>query len=203
MKKILFMFMAAFALLLTACNGCGPKDEPEQKSDAVVITSDDWNDLIEKSVIAIQSAYPEYTFYEAAGDVKKIGEDKWGVDHNTFQIVFGKINGNATVIGDVKNDTLVLTQIDEPWLEDVHMTPFVPVDLDLAIKTLQKTIDIAPEGQPAVLRFQLYPNEIEPRFFVGSVASCMTVNCYSMKVNDPLGDREGLWVEHTGLAAKK
>ena len=205
MKKILFIFMAAFTMLFTACQSCGTQPEPEQKDDAVVIASDNWDDLIEKSLIAIHANYPEYEFYEASGNVKKIDKDgiTWGVDRNTFQIVFGKINGNATVIGTVKNDTLNLFQVDEPWLEDVHMTPYVPVDLNSAIEVIQKNADFEPEGCIMVLRYQLWPGEAEPRWFAGSAFDCLTVGANTMKFNEPLSDTKNRWVEHTGFAAQK
>lgn len=188
--------MAAFALLLTSCNSCGPKDEPEQKSDAVVITSDDWDDLIEKSVIGIQTAYPEYTFYEASGNLKKLPDGKWGVDRSTFHIAFGKINGIGTVTGVVKNDTLVLAQFDEPWLEDVHMTPFVGYSLNDAIEKIQSEIDIAfQEGECAVLRHQLFPGIYEPEYLIGSWSSCHSCRAFSGEVDVPIKDLKGLQLE--------
>lgn len=202
MKKILFLFVAAFAMLFTSCQGCG-NTEPEQKGDEVIIIkSDNWNEIIAKVIPAVNANYPEYAFYEASGTVKKL-DDQWGIDHNTFQAAFGNPFRVASVLAYVQNDTLKFYQVDEPWCEDVYMTPFVPCDLDLAIQTLQKTIDIAPEGRPAVLRFQLFPNIIEPEWLVGSIAECHSVNVYSLTVDQPLGDTKNLVVEHTGLAAKK
>lgn len=202
MKKIFLFVVAAFAMLFTSCQNCGNTPEPEQKDDAVVITSDDWKDIIAKVIPAVNANYPEYAFYEASGTVKKL-DDQWGIDHNTFQAAFGNPFRVASVLAYVQNDTLKFYQVDEPWCEDVYTTPFTPCDLDLAIKTLQKTIDIAPEGSPAVLRFQLYPGIIEPQVIVGTIAECHTVNVYSLTVDQPLGDTKNLVVEHTGLAAKK
>lgn len=202
MKKILFLFVAAFAMLFTSCQGCG-NTEPEQKGDeAIIINSDNWNEIIAKVIPAVNANYPEYAFYEASGTVKKL-DDQWGIDHNTFRAAFGNPFRVASVLAYVQNDTLKFYQVDEPWCEDVYTTPFTPCDLDLAIKTLQKTIDIAPEGSPAVLRFQLFPGIIEPEFLVGSIAECHSVNVYSLTVDQPLGDTKKLVVEHTGLAAKK
>ena len=198
--------MAAFAMLFTACQSCGTQPEPEQKDTAVVIASDDWTDLVEKSAIAIHAAYPEYEFYEASGNLKKINLENttWGVDRNTFQIVFGKVNDNATVIGTIKNDTLKLEQVDEPWLEDVHTTPFVSLDLDYAIKKIQEAVDIEfKEGSPAVLRFQLYPNINEPEFLIGHISDCHSIKVFSGKVDEPLKGAKGLCAKQPGFAEKK
>ena len=196
MKKILFIFVAAFTMLFTACQSCGTQPEPEQKDDAVVIASDNWDDLIEKSVIAIQGAYPEYTFYEASGNLKKLEDGKWGVDRNTFRIAFGKINGNATVIGTVKKDTLRLIQVDEPWLEDVHTTPFVPYSLNDAIEAIQAKVDVEfTEGEPAVLRFQLFPGIYEPELLIGSWSACHSLKVYSGGVDIPLKTMKGFQLE--------
>lgn len=202
MKKIFLFVVAAFAMLFTSCQNCGNTPEPEQKDDAVVITSDDWKDIIAKVWPAVNSQYPDYAFYEAEGKVKKLDE-VWGVDRNTFRAAFGNPFKIASVIAYIQNDTLKFYQVDEPWCEDIYMTLFVPCDLTMAIETLQKTIDIAPEGSPAVLRHQLFPNELEPRWFIGSIAECHTVNVYSLIVDQPLKDFGGLQVEHTGFAAKK
>lgn len=201
MKKILFLFVAAFAMLFTSCQGCG-NTEPEQKDNAIVITSDNWDDIIAKVWPAVNANYPDYAFYEAEGKAKKL-DDQWGIDHNTFRAAFGNPFKIASVLAYIENDTLKFYQVDEPWCEDVYTTPFVPCNLDLAIKTLQKTIDIAPEGSPCVIRHQLFPDEREPRWFIGTIAECHTVNVYSLIVDQPLKDFDGLQVEHTGLAAKK
>ena len=206
MKKILFIFMSAFAMLLTACQSCGTQPEPEQKDTAVVIASDDWNVLIEKSVIAIHAAYPEYEFYEASGNLKKINLENttWGVDRNTFQIVFGKVNDNATVIGTIKNDTLKLEQVDEPWLEDVHTTPFVALDLDYAIKKIQEAIDVEfEEGTVAVFRFQLFYSIFEPEYLIGNWETCHSIKAYSGKVDEPLKGTKGFCAKQPGFAEKK
>ena len=148
MKKLLFVFMAACAMMFTACQSCS--EQPEKK-DAVVIATDDWNEIIEKSVIAIQTAYPEYSFYEASGNLKMLADSTWGIDRSTFQIAFGKINDNATVLGHIINDTLNLEQIDEPWLEDVHTTPFIGMDLDYAVKAIEAKLGFKfREGTAAV-----------------------------------------------------
>ena len=202
MKKILFFVMAAFAMLVTSCQSCGSEQE-QKKDEAVIIKTDNWEAIIAKIWPVVNAQYPEYAFYEASGSLKKLDNGNWGVDHNTFRVAYGCPFKNASVLAYVENDTLKLMQVDEPWLEDVYMTPFVPCDLDLAIKTLQKVVDLEPEGMPAVLRHQLFPGIVEPEYLVGSVSSCHSVNVYSMKVDVPLKGIEGLVVEHTGLAAKK
>ncbi len=152
MKKILFFVMAAFAMLVTSCQSCGSEQE-QKKDEAVIIKTDNWEAIIAKIWPVVNAQYPEYAFYEASGSLKKLDSGNWGVDRNTFRAAYGCPFKNASVLAYVENDTLKLMQVDEPWLEDVYMTPFVPCDLDLAIKTLQKVVDLEPEGLPAVLRF--------------------------------------------------
>lgn len=152
MKKILFFVMAAFAMLVTSCQSCGSEQE-QKKDEAVIIKTDNWEAIIAKIWPVVNAQYPEYAFYEAFGSLKKLDNGNWGVDHNTFRAAYGCPFKNASVLAYVENDTMKLMQVDEPWLEDVYMTPFVPCDLDLAIKTLQKVVDLEPEGMPAVLRF--------------------------------------------------
>lgn len=203
MKKLTMFFAAIFcmSLLFVSCNSC--KNEPEQKDKAIVITTDDFEEIIKVVVPAVNAQYPEYAFYEASGDLKKIG-DKWGVDKNTFQAAFGCPTKIASVLAYVKNDTLKLYQVDEPWCEDVYMTPYVPTDLNYALEAIQKKIDVEfTEGSPVVLRFQLFPNIIEPEYLVGTISDCHSVNVYSLTVDQPLKGSDKLVVEHTGLAAKK
>ena len=202
MKKILFLFVAAFAMLFTSCQGCG-NTEPEQKGDeAIIINSDNLDDIIAKVWPAVNANYPDYAFYEIEGTLKKL-DDQWGVDHNSFRMAFGNPFKVASVLAYIENDTLKFYQVDEPWCEDVYTTPFLPCDLDTAIKTLQKTIDIFPEGKPFSIRHQLYPGICEPQILVGTISECHSVNVYSLTVDQPLGDTKNLVVEHTGLAAKK
>lgn len=203
MKKILFFVMAAFAMLVTSCQSCGSEQEEQKKDEAVIIKTDNWEAIIAKIWPVVNEQYPEYAFYEASGKVKKLDSGNWGVDRNTFRAAYGCPFKNASVLAYVENDTLKLMQVDEPWLEDIYMTPFVPCDLDLAIKTIQKKVDVDPTGMPAVIRHQLYPGVYEPQLLLGSAYDCHSVNLYSLKVDVPLNGTDKLVVEHTGLAAEK
>ena len=203
MKKLTMFFAAIFcmSLLFVSCNSC--KNEPEQKDKAIVITTDDFEEIIKVVVPAVNAQYPEYAFYEASGDLKKLG-DKWGVDKNTFRAAFGCPTKIASVLAYVENDTLKFYQVDEPWLEDVYMSPYVPTDLNYGLEAIQKKVDVAfKDGDPVVLRHQLFPGCYEPELLVGTISTCHSVNVYSLIVDQPLKDSDKLVVEHTGLAAKK
>ena len=184
MKKILFLFAAAFAMLLTACNGCKP--EPvEPTEDAVVIKTDNPEKMIQIVNPIIAKKYPTYVFYEMSGTVKK-DSTVYGLNHNTVKFAYGCTVKPTTVIATIINDTLRIVEFDEPWLEDVYMTPFVPLSLDLACKTIGEKLDFIPDGQPAVLRHQLYlisEATIEPQWIVGNFSSCHTCGIYSLRVD--------------------
>lgn len=205
MKKILFFVVAAFAMLFTSCQKCSNAAEAEQKDSvsAIVVKSDVWRDIIAQMWPAVNAQFPEYSFYESYGTVKKLENGEWGLDHNTFRAAYGCPFKNASVLVYVENDTMKFEQVDEAWLEDVYMTPFVPCDLSLAIETIQKKVDVDPEGMPVVLRHQLYPGVYEPQFLLGSAYDCHSVNVFSLEVDVLLKDTDKLVVEHTGLAAEK
>ena len=184
MRKILFLFVAAFAMLLAACNGCKP--EPvEPVEDAVVIKTNNPEEIIQIVNPIIAKKYPTYVFYEVSGTVKK-ENGNYGLDHNTIQFAYGCTVKPATVIATIENDTLKIAEFDEPWLEDVYLTPFFPTTLDMAVKTIEGKIDFVADGAFAVLRHQLYlisEATIEPQWIIGPASSCHTVGVYSLRVD--------------------
>lgn len=194
MKKLALFFAALFmSMLFVSCSQCS--SEPEQKADdATVIKTDNFEEIIGIVIPIVNQKYPTYSFYEAGGTIK-MNDSVVGIDRNTFRLALGCMTKNASVVCTIKNDTLVFQEYDEPWLEDIHMTPYVPVTLAQAIEEIQKHVDLAPEGLPAVLRHQLYPGEAEPRWFIGTWSTCHTVNVYTFGFDVPLKDFDGLMIK--------
>lgn len=184
MKKILFLFAAAFAMLLTACNGCKPEPPVNPDEDALVIKTDVLEEIIPQVRVYVAKNYPAFEFYELSFVVKTLPENKIGVDHNSVQFAFGNPFKMECLVGAILNDTVKIVKYEEPWLEDRYMTPYVPMDLDYAFKLLQEKIDIAPEGVLGVLRFQLFPKISSPQYLFGTIADCHSVNIYTGVVDE-------------------
>lgn len=206
MKKILFLFAAIVTMMFTACNGCKQEPvTPAQEDDFLVITTDDWEEIIQQVVPFINKNFSEYAFYEASGLVKQIdkGDVKYGIDHNTFRCAFGHTTKAACVVGEIVNDTFKVVKHDEPWLEDLFTTPYVGLDLNMAILEMQKKIDIDPVGQPVVFRHELYwKNDYEPKYFIGTFNNCHTITAYSVQIDLPLEGTENKFVAaESGLKA--
>ena len=205
MKKILFLFAVAFAMLLTACNGCKPEPPVNPEEDAVVITTDDWEDIILKVVPYINKNYSNYAFYEASGIIKKLdkGDVKYGIDHNTFQIAFGCLDAPKSLVGVIENDTLKITLYDEPWLEDLFTTPYIGLSLTEALEKIESNIDKVLEKQPVTYRHELYwKGDYEPKFFAGTISDCHTITAYSFEFDQPLEGVKGFMAKQSGLKSE-
>jgi len=203
MKRVLFIACAAFALLMSACTGCN--QTPEQKDDAVVIKTDNFEDNVAKIVFTVNKKYPTYGFYEAHGTLNIDSTGKATVDRKTLEVAFGCLVKNSTVLATVVNDTLKLQEIDSPWLEDWHMSAFVPTTLQDAVEEIQKQIDIELNGQPVVLRHQLAPNIFEPQFIIGSFLGCHSITVFSHKIDVPAtngNDAAAIALKESGFEKK-
>lgn len=189
MKKLILMCLALMSIvLMTSCNGC--KGQDEKTEDVTLITSNDFDANMMKIDSVVRHQYPDFVFFEAYG---RFVDEEGNVDPKEMGAAYGCVTGIGSVVASVQNDTLVLTKYDENWMEDMHMTPFCGMDAKFAVKLLKDKMDILIKGQPVVLRHQLYPMEPEPRFFIGTIATCHTVNVYTGTIDMPLGkgDFEG------------
>ena len=189
MKKLILMYLALMSIvLMTSCNGC--KGQDEKTEDVTLITSNDFDANMMKIDSVVRHQYPDFVFFEAYG---RFVDEEGNVDPKEMGAAYGCVTGIGAVVASVQNDTLVLTKYDENWMEDMHMTPFCGMDAKFAVKLLKDKMDILIKGQPVVLRHQLYPMEPEPRFFIGTIATCHTVNVYTGTIDMPLGkgDFEG------------
>ena len=189
MKKLILMCLALMSIvLMTSCNGC--KEQDEKTEDVTLIISNDFDANMMKIDSVVRHQYPDFVFFEAYG---RFVDEEGNVDPKEMGAAYGCVTGIGAVVASVQNDTLVLTKYDENWMEDMHMTPFCGMDAKFAVKLLKDKMDILIKGQPVVLRHQLYPMEPEPRFFIGTIATCHTVNVYTGTIDMPLGkgDFEG------------
>ena len=127
--------------------------------------------------------FPEYSFYQARGRLKKIGDDGlWGVEHNTFVAVFGNpFKFDGCVEAFIENDTVKFKHHDEPWVGTRYTTPFVLCDLTRAVEAIQKKVNICPENDLATLCFSL--DDIEPKWSIESTNETYTVGAYSLDVD--------------------
>ena len=187
MKKLIFMCLAMLSMVLTtACSGCN-KGQDEKTDDVTLITSANFDENLMKIDSVVRHQYPDYAFYEAESHfVNEEGD----INPQDMFAAYGKINDMGCLLATVQNDTLVLTKVDENWLEDMFMTALVPMDSKLAVKLLKEKIDVAVSGAPVILRHQLYPGEAEPRFFIGSIAKLHTVGVYTAELDTPLKNGE-------------
>ena len=199
MKKIMFFAAALFMLLLTACNGCN--NEPvEPADDAVVIKTENFEEMVSAINEAVNAKFPKYAFYEAHGILNVAEDGTVTVPHDGFEAAYGNTQENGTVIAVIVNDTLRMQEIKEPWLEDLFTTPFVSTTLDEAVEIIQGQIDVVLNGQPCVLRHQLAPNIHEPQFIIGTWANCHSVEVYSRRVDVPCThDAPAVALKESGL----
>lgn len=139
----------------------------------------------------VMKQHPEVGFYEAQGFL--VATDSVDgpyvdgtIDVDKFKAVYTNMN-NGTYIGTIKDGKVNIEFVNEPWLEDIIMTPYVPTDIEFAIKLITDKLGKHAVGAgPVTLRHQLFPGEAEPRYFFGTIANCKTVNVYTGKINEPL-----------------
>lgn len=146
-----------------------------------------FNEALQIINAEVMKQHPLLGFYEAQGHL--INTDKGidgTIDVDHFRVIYTDMKGN-TYIGTIKEEKVDIQFIQEPWLEDIIMTPYISMDIEEAIKFVTKALgEHAVKPGPVTLRHQLYPGEGEPRYFFGTFNNCNTVNVYTGKVNDPL-----------------
>lgn len=147
-----------------------------------------FNEALEKANFAVLEKHPHLGFYEA--NAMLLDSDENGVDGtvslDSFKAIYTNME-NGTYVATINHSGEVNIEfIDEPWLEDIIMSPYVPMDVEFALKLLAEA-GMPFDGGPLVLRHQLYPEEAEPRYFFGPAMSCNTVGVYTGKINVPLG----------------
>lgn len=155
-----------------------------------------FNEALLKINHEVLSKYPDAQFYEAQGylvPVDGIGRGVDGtIDTAKFKVVYNYLDkGNQKTIFGTLNDDLTVNVkvINDIWLEDIVMTPYIAMSCEDAIDYIcNKYGDNVITAGPVTLRHQLYPGEAEPRYFFGSIYDLHTINVYTGKIDVPAGN---------------
>ena len=153
-----------------------------------------FNDALLKINLAVLTEYPSAQFYEAQGFlVPADGEVDGSIDTAQFKAVYNYIDDEddrqKTIIGSFDDDLDVdIEVIDDIWCEDVIMTPYVPMNAEDAIELINEELDEEIGAGPITLRHQLYPGEVEPRYFIGSIRNLHSIKVYSAEVDANAGE---------------
>ena len=189
MNRILLILVSAVVLASCSCSS---------KKSARNIKSNDFNELVMFADSNVMSDYRGFAFYEASASLSNIDSlaKKGVIDQSSFMAVYDDLYAVRTLQATFDSLGNISYQvIDSPWLEDMIMTPYVPLYLDQAIELLAKNNIEVYAGQPVVLRHQLWFNEPEPRYFIGSVSDCNTVNVYTNTINQQLAEPTKAWLQ--------
>lgn len=200
MKKILTFIAAAItAISFTACDG--------NKKQAHLPETTDFNALVIAINEHVAKDYPGYNFYEAYANLNSVDTlaAKGEIDPTTLTVAYGctyKVGSLQVTVDRLFNITYHV--VDEPWLEDYYMTPFVPMDLKFACGWLQNQVDVVfTPGMPVVLRHQLWYKEAEPRYFIGTIATCHTVNVYTGEIDQKLAQPTQEYLDACGITEEE
>ena len=139
----------------------------------------DFNVALIELNAAVLKKYNLARFYEAQGYLTESVDGT--IETEKFKTVYGLIEGEkiSTVIGSYSKDGKPkVTKINDIWCEDIVMTPYIGLDAAEAINILKEKFGEVKAG-PITLRHALYPGEIEPKYFIGTVRNYHTVGVYS------------------------
>ena len=150
-----------------------------------------FNDALLKINLAVLTEYPSAQFYEAQGFlVPADGEVDGTIDTAQFQVIYNYVDDERqkTIVGSFDDDLDVnIEVINDIWCEDVVMTPYVPMSAEDAINMINAELDEEIGVGPITLRHQLYPGEVEPRYFIGSIRKLHSIKVYSGEVDANAG----------------
>ena len=150
-----------------------------------------FNDALLKINLAVLTEYPSAQFYEAQGFlVLADGEVDGTIDTAQFQVIYNYVDDERqkTIVGSFDDDLDVnIEVINDIWCEDVVMTPYVPMSAEDAINMINAELDEEIGVGPITLRHQLYPREVEPRYFIGSIRKLHSIKVYSGEVDANAG----------------
>ena len=151
-----------------------------------------FNDALLKINLAVLTEYPNAQFYEAQGFLVPTNGDVDGtIDTSQFQVIYNYLDKNRqkTIVGSFDDELDVnIEVINDIWCEDVIMTPYVPMNAEDAIELINEELDEEIGAGPITLRHQLYPGEVEPRYFIGSIRNLHSIKVYSAEVDANAGE---------------
>jgi hypothetical protein len=161
----MFLTAAVFAVSFVACSGCGGD---EKEKDIVLPKTSDFNELVLSIDKVVSEKYPTYKFYEAEARFNKVDSlaNIGLVEPSSMKIAYDCVEKGSTVIATVDSAfVLKLEVVDEPWCEDLYMTPYIPMNLTDAVAILKSEKELhVKSDMPLCLRHQLYYKEPEPRY---------------------------------------
>lgn len=143
--------------------------------------------IINKEVL---TEYPIAQFYEGQGflvPTDEFGKVDGTIDTAQFKAVYNFVDEDRqkTIVGSFNDDlTVKIEVIDDIWCEDVIMTPYVPMLAEDAINMINAKLDEEIGVGPITLRHQLYPGEVEPRYFIGTLNQLHSIKVYGGGIDE-------------------
>ena len=211
MKK-LFIFLALIVVAALSVSSCKEHNNAEQqhktrKVDTIFVNMNNtnWEVFIGSLMPSLRRALPNYEFYESSGKLTVNEDDTFGVDPKTLKFVFQNPKTMHCAICFVTDSGYIkIEKYDEPWMEDVYMSPYVPMGLNQAIEIITHQVDCKFfPGESFVLRHQMYSGEVEPRMFVGDMNNLHSVSIFSREVDKPLNSSGELMAAPSHILEQK
>jgi len=187
MKKLSYLMIALACAIFVGCSSCKSDKDVTPVNKAV-----DFNEALLKINLEVLKQYPMAQFYEAQGFlVPKDGESEVDgtIDAAQFKVAYNfmDVDSQKTIIGTFNDDlTVNIEVVNDIWCEDFVTLPYVPMTAADAIEMLNAQLEEQIEAGPITLRHQLYPDEPEPRYFIGTLDKLHTINVYTGKIDVPV-----------------
>ena len=143
----------------------------------------DFNVALEELNAAVMKRYSLARFYEAQGYLTENVDGT--VVKEKFKVVYGlpEKDSMSTVIAYYDSEGKPkVTKYNDIWCEDIVMTPYIGFPASEAINILKEKFGEV-SACPITLRHALYPGEIEPKYFIGTVQGYHTVGVYSAQID--------------------
>ena len=153
-----------------------------------------FNDALLKINLEVLTKYPSAQFYEAQGQLIETEDEEVDgtIDTDSFQVIYNYLDGDEqkTIVGSFTEEatSVNIEIIDDIWCEDVIMTPYVPMLAEDAIEMLNEALEEEIKPGPITLRHQLYPGEVEPRYFIGTIRALHSIKVYSGEIDADAGE---------------
>ena len=143
----------------------------------------DFNVALQALNLAVIKKYPAARFYEMQGYLTD--ETNGQITEESAKAVYGLPEKDTicTVIATFDKDgKIVIKKYNDIWCEDTVTLPYVPLEASYAIEILKEKFGEI-KACPITLRHALYPGEIEPKYFIGTVKGYHTVGVYSAQID--------------------
>jgi hypothetical protein len=148
-----------------------------------IMTEVDFNVALMELNAAVLKKYSQARFYEMQGYLTKDVDGK--IDVSKAKAVYGlpEKDTMSTVIASYDAEGKIkVTKYNDIWCEDMVTLPYVPLQASEAIDILKEKFGEV-KACPITLRHALYPGEIEPKYFIGTVQGYHTVGVYSAQID--------------------